>query len=55
MDNSSTNNDRFFEQGGQKLDNRFPDGLGEPSDDAPVLPSSQPVPTPRDVTPRRKR
>ena len=41
-------------QGGQKDDQTFPDGLGSPSNDAPVLPSRQPVPTPRDVTPRKK-
>jgi len=29
-------------------------GYGKPSDDQEVLPSQQPVATPRDVTPRKK-
>lgn len=32
--------------GGQKDDQTLPDGLGSPSNDQPVLPSRQPIPTP---------
>jgi hypothetical protein len=41
-------------QGGQKDDQAYPDGVGEVSPDQPVLPSRQPIPTPKDVTPRKK-
>jgi hypothetical protein len=40
--------------GGTLDDATRPDGYGSPSNDQPVLPSRQPVPTPRDVTPRKK-
>ena len=41
-------------QGGTKDDRTFPDGVGEPSSDEPVYPSRQPIPTPKDVTRRKK-
>jgi hypothetical protein len=44
---------RSFEDRGV-LENNRPDGLGKPSDDQPVLPSRQPIPTPPDITKRRK-
>jgi hypothetical protein len=40
-------------QGGQKDDQTFPDGVGEPSSHQPVLPSRQPIPAPN--LPLRKR
>jgi hypothetical protein len=42
------------QQGGTKLDDRYPDGVGEVSPDQPVLPSRQPIPTPKDITKRKK-
>ncbi|MGA7770463.1 MAG: hypothetical protein WCA27_30045 [Candidatus Sulfotelmatobacter sp.] len=40
-------------QGGTKLDDTFPDGLGQPAGgDDPVLPSRQPVKTTGDVRKR---
>jgi hypothetical protein len=36
------------------LDESRPNGHGSPSPNDPVLPSRQPVQTPRDVTPRKK-
>jgi hypothetical protein len=41
-------------QGGTKLDTTWPDGVGVPSDDAPVLPSRQPIATPN-LPPRKRK
>jgi hypothetical protein len=41
-------------QGGQKDDQTFPDGLGSPSNDQPVLPSRQATEIPKDFPRRRK-
>jgi hypothetical protein len=42
-------------QGGTKDDQTFPDGVGKPSENDPVLPSRQPISTPREITPRKKK
>ena len=42
------------QQGGTLDDASRPNGYGTPSEDQPVLPSRQPVPTPKDVTKRKK-
>lgn len=41
-------------QGGQKDDQTWPDGVGVPSVDQPVLPSRQPVQIPTTFTRKKK-
>jgi hypothetical protein len=41
-------------EGGTKLDDTYPDGAGKPSEDAPILPSRQPVNIPADFPRKRK-
>ncbi len=54
-DGGNMDSGKTTQQSGERLDTTFPDGVGKPSEADPVLPSRQPVRTPGDITPRRRR